>query len=133
MIVVISHTKAVGKIYAVSTKKDLELIDKAKKLLEQKKRLLKDKWGIEPIPDEPITRVPFEIGVINSWVYGINTWGELLEDRQKLAMLTFIEKIRDSLKKMINDGYDPEYAKAIVTYLSIAADKLPVFNNIYNF
>ena len=129
MIVVITHSKGTGKRYRISTKEDLQIIDKAKKILEQKKVTLKEEWGIDPIPNEPIERVPFPFGVINVWVYGINTWGDLLESRQKLVIITFIEKIRNSYKKMIDEGYDPEYAKAIVTYLALAADKLPVFNS----
>jgi putative DNA methylase len=129
MMIVITYSKGIGKKYRVASKKDFELVNKASKLLEKKKLSLKKEWGIEPIPDEPIKRVPFSFGVINVWVYGINTWGDLFESRQKLAIITYIEKIRNSYKKMIDSGYDSDYAKIIVTYLAIAADKLPVFSS----
>ena len=43
------------------------------------------------MPDEPLGRVPVTFGVINVWVYGMNTWGDLFNARQKLALICFVE------------------------------------------
>ncbi|MFN3947899.1 MAG: DNA methylase, partial [Aquificaceae bacterium] len=56
---------------------------------------------------------------------------------QKLALITFTEKVRQAYKKMVDEGYDKEYAKAVVTYLALGVDRvadrnssLSVWNNI---
>jgi len=89
-----------------------------------------DEWGVDPVPDEPLRRVPITFGVINVWVYGMNTWGDLFNPRQKLALITFVEKVRLAYKKMIEEGYDEEYAKAVVGYLGLMLDMLAAFTNV---
>jgi adenine-specific DNA methylase len=56
--------------------------------------------------------------------YGLNTWGDLFNSRQKLALITFTEKVRKAYKKMIDEGYDLEYAKAVVGYLGLIVNRL---------
>jgi putative DNA methylase len=34
-------------------------------------------------------------------------------------LITFTEKVRLAYKKMIDEGYDEEYAKAVVSYLGL--------------
>jgi putative DNA methylase len=55
--------------------------------------------------------------------YGITTWGDLFNSRQKLALITFTEKVRLAYKKMLEEGYDKEYAKAVVSYLGLAVNR----------
>jgi adenine-specific DNA methylase len=43
--------------------------------------------GLCPVPDEPLKRVPVRFGVINVWVYGMDTWGDLFSNRQKLSLM----------------------------------------------
>ena len=120
MVAVVSHKPGTtGKRYRLATKKDLEVFSEAEKYMEEKRQKLMDEWGIDPVPDEPLRRVPVTFGVINVWVYGMNTWGDLFNSRQKLALITFTEKVRLSYKKIIEEGYDEEYAKAVVSYLGL--------------
>jgi len=79
------------------------------------------------VPDEPLRRVPITFGVINVWVYGMNTWGDLFNSRQKLALITFTEKVRLAYKKMIEEGYNEEYAKAVVSYLGLVVSRMADF------
>ena len=32
--------------------------------------------------------------------YGLNTWGNLFNSRQKLALITFVDKVREAYRKM---------------------------------
>jgi len=117
------------RVYDRMVEKDYEVFKKAEEYLKEKREKLKEKWVIDPIPNEPIKRVPFKFGVINVWVYSIERWGDLFNSRQKLALITFTEKIRKAHKKMLKKGYDKEYAKAITTYLSFVLSKLSDWNS----
>jgi len=127
--VVLKKPGTKGKRYRLAKEEDLEIFKKAEKYLEKKRQELFNKWGIDPVPDEPLRRVPVTFGVINVWVYGMNTWGDLFNSRQKLALITFTEKVRLAYKKMIEEGYDKEYAKAVVSYLGISINNLAEKNN----
>lgn len=124
MVAVVLHKKGEsGKRYRLATDKDLEVFREAEKYLEEKRQKLMEEWGIDPVPDEPLKRVPVSFGVINVWVYGMNTWGDLFNPRQKLALITFTERVRLAYKKMLEEGYEEEYAKAVCTYLGLGVSR----------
>jgi len=127
--VVLNTQKAEGKSYRLATEKDLEFYRLAEEYLEEKRKRLWEEWGIDPVPDEPLRRVPVTFGVINVWVYGMNTWGDLFNSRQKLALITFTEKVRLAYKKMLEEGYDKDYAKAVVSYLGLGVNRVASFCN----
>jgi adenine-specific DNA methylase len=54
--------------------------------------------------------------------------GDLFNSRQKLALITFTEKVRLAYKKMIEEGYDEDYPKAVVSYLGLLLGKLADWN-----
>ena len=92
-----------------------------------------DEWGIDPVPDEEID--PNSVKPRTMWIYGITKWGDLFNSRQKLALITFTEKVRLAYKKMLEEGYDKEYAKAVVSYLGIILNRLADKNTsvvVYN-
>ncbi len=126
---VLHHPKRKGKTYRIISTKDKELFEKAEEYLEGKIAELEEKWKIYPIPNEPLERVPVTFGVINVWVYGMNTWGDLFNSRQRLTLITLVEKVRETYKKMIELGYEEDYAKAVVSYLSIGVDKIADYNS----
>lgn len=73
------------------------------------------------IPHEKIT----ENGrYLTPTLYGYNEWSKLFNDRQLLTNIIFSKKIRESYDRMLSEGYDKEYAKAITTYLALALDFL---------
>jgi len=127
--VVLHHPKMQGKTYRLATERDVEIFKLAEEYLEEKRAKLMEDWGIDPVPDEELRRVPVTFGVINVWVYGMTKWGDLFNSRQKLALITFTEKVRLAYKKMIEEGYDKEYAKAVVSYLAISIDNIAEKNN----
>jgi len=120
--VVLHNPKQSGKTYRLATAEDMEIFNHAQSYLESKRNELWDKWGIDPVPDEPLTRVPITFGVINVWVYGMNTWGSLFNSRQQLALITFADAVKQAHQLILQEGYDEDYAKAIATYLSIELD-----------
>ena len=73
---------------------------------------------MSPIPDESIKRVPLSFGVINVWVYGMNSWGDLFNHRQKLSLIVFADKIKE-VHANISKDMDKDYANAITTYLAL--------------
>jgi len=125
--VVLHHPNQQGKTYRITTEKDLEIFREAEKYLEKKGQELFDRWGFDPVPDEPLVRVPVTFGVINVWVYGMNSWGDLFNSRQKLALITFVEKVREAHEKMLAEGADEEYAKAVLSYLALGINRLATY------
>ena len=129
MVAVVTHKGGEkGKRYRLAAEKDIEAFRAAERYLTEKREALKEQWGIDPVPDEPLRRVPVTFGVINVWVYGMNTWGDLFNSRQKLALITFAEKVRLAYQKMVEEGYDEDYAKAVVGYLGLGVNRLASYN-----
>ena len=128
MVAVVLHKHGTtGKRYRLATKKDLEVFREAEKYMEEKRQKLMDEWGIDPVPDEELP--PKETLGFRVQRYGMTKWGDLFNSRQKLALITFTEKVRLAYQKMIEEGYDEEYAKAVVSYLGLTLDMLAAFTN----
>jgi len=132
--VVLHQPNKRGKFYRVANEKDLEVYRQAEEYLQKKVEELRKKWGIEPIPDEPTPEgkgkgAERAFSVRN---YGLNTWGDLFNSRQKLALITFVDKVREAYHKMVEEGYDKEYAKAVVTYLGLGIDEISRFTSVLN-
>ena len=120
--VVLHHPKNSGKIYRLATPEDLQTFHDAEQYLKIKRANLMQEWGFDPVPDEGMnTEDPTTLAGRG---YGVKTWGELFNSRQKLALITFTEKVRLAYKEMIKQGYDEEYAKAVVSYLSLNLGRL---------
>jgi len=129
--VVLYHPEKRGKVYRLSTEKDIQAYEEAKMYLEEKRAKLMEEWGIDPVPDEPTPEgrgrgAERAFSVRN---YGLNTWGDLFNDRQKLALIAFVEKVRQAYERMLGEGYEEEYAKAVVTYLGLRLDLFATYLN----
>jgi len=132
--VVLHHPRKSGKTYRIATKKDFDIYLTAKKYLDEK--IKHWQWIDNPIPDEKIFYDPACLWVV---LYGILTWDKLFNDRQKLALITFLEKIKiqyDAIKEdcrkcnIENYGIDIEEAtKAVLGYLGLILDMHAAFNN----
>jgi adenine-specific DNA methylase/REP element-mobilizing transposase RayT len=55
-------------------------------------------WGMDPVPDEPLP--PKETLGFRVQRYGMLKWGDLFNSRQKLALITFVEKVREAYQLM---------------------------------
>ncbi len=127
MVAVVLHRPGnQGKRYRLATEKDWEVFKQAEEYLEEKRAKLREEWGIDPVPDEatPEGKGSGAERAFSVRNFGLNTWGDLFNSRQKLALITFVEKVRLAYKKMIEEGYDKEYAKAVVSYLGLGVDRL---------
>lgn len=135
--VVLHHPEKQGKTYRIATEKDIEIFREAEKYLEKTRQELFDKWGFEPLPNEIIStpdgREYRKGGVLYNFtpvvLYGMTKWGDLFNSRQKLALITFAEKVRKVHEKMLTEGADEEYAKAVVSYLAFAIDRQTDYNS----
>ncbi|GFP31138.1 hypothetical protein HKBW3S44_00803, partial [Candidatus Hakubella thermalkaliphila] len=123
--VVLHHPKKRGKTYRLATEKDLEVFREAEKCLEEKRAKLMEEWGIDPVPDEPLP--PKETLGFRVQRYGMLKWGDLFNPRQKLALITFVEKVRQAHELMLTEGREEQYARAVATYLALGVDRLATF------
>jgi adenine-specific DNA methylase len=126
MAVVLHHPDRPRKTYRLPTEHDLEAYRTAEAALVGARHRLARDWGIDPVPDEPL---PLMSGVFNVPIYGLTRWGDLFNARQKLALITFAEKVRQAHAQMRSQGAEPEFAKAVVTYLALALDMMAAFCN----
>jgi len=106
-----------GKKYRLPSVKDLLTFQKAEEYLNEKREKLMAEWGMDPVPDEPLPPV----GTLGFRIqrYAMNTWGDLFNSRQKLALITFVEKVRQAYRQMLGSKYEEEYAKAMLSYLCL--------------
>ncbi len=125
--VVLHYPDRQGKFYRLAEERDIEAYRQAEEYLKVKREKLMQEWGIDPVPDEELP----PSGTLGFRVqrYNMNTWGDLFNARQKLALITFTEKVRLAYKKMIEEGYEEDYAKAVVSYLALIVDKLADWNS----
>ena len=120
--VVYKHPSSNDKQYRIATDEDVLDFGNAQQRLSEKRSKLADEWGLEPVPDEPtpvgkgsgaerfVTRCPN---------YNLNSFGDLFNARQQLTLISFTEKVRNAYSEMCTQGYEAEYAKAILTYLGL--------------
>ncbi|MHA2331282.1 MAG: DUF1156 domain-containing protein [Candidatus Hodarchaeales archaeon] len=110
-----------GKNYRLATREDMEDYERAEEYLKTKSVELKEKWGICPVPEETI---PLMSGTFNVPLYGFNKWGDLFNSRQKLSLISFVDKVKDAYDQMLEEGYEKDYAKVVATYLALVLNRL---------
>jgi len=106
----------------------MEIFKKAEKYLEEKREKLMEEWGIDPVPDEEMP--PKETLGFGVQRYKMLKWGDPFNSRQKLALITFTEKVRQVYERMIEEGYEEDYAKAVMSYLGLMLGKLEDWNSV---
>ena len=115
--VVLHKPGEAGKKYRLATEKDLKVFKEAEMYLKEKREKLMEEWGIDPVPDEEMnTKDP---NTVAGRGYGFTKWGDLFNSRQKLALITFTEKVRQAYKEMTKEKYDEKYVKAVLSYLGL--------------
>lgn len=129
--VVLHHPKRKGKTYRIVAEKDLKVFDEAEEYLEAKIGKLTDNFGVEPIPHEPTPEAGGK-GAERAFSirnYGLNVWGDLFNSRQKLALVTLVEKVRELYGIIMKAKHEKEYLEAIVAYFAILLDKIASSSN----
>lgn len=127
VVAIISLGRGDGKLYKIATQDDVSVFNSAVLALKKKQEELFQDWGMEPIPDELL---PVMSGVFNAPIYGISTWGELFNNRQKLSLLVFADTVRKAYDR-ISKECDREFAKAVITYIAFVFDKVADLNTSY--
>ncbi|KUK26947.1 MAG: Uncharacterized protein XD60_0836 [Acetothermia bacterium 64_32] len=124
--VVLHHPDRQGKTYRLATERDLEAYSAAEAALAKKREKLRAEWGLDPVPDEPtpVGGGPGAERAFSVHKYGMTKWGDLFNARQKLALITFADKVRKAHTEMLAHGLAPDFAKAVVTYLAIVLNRL---------
>ena len=132
LIAVVTYKQGVrGKHYRIATSDDEILFERTKEFLAEKQEKLTLEWGMDAVPNEP-TPEGKGSGAERAFSirdYGINTWGDLFNTRQKLVLITFVEKIKAAYQQIMAEVDDAEYAKAVVSYLALALDMTAAANN----
>jgi len=137
MIAVVTHKPGTsGKKYRLATENDLQIYQSASTYLETKRAKLRERWGFDPVPDEPVPPKESHRAVGSQLpLYGIKVWGDLFNSRQKLALIAFVEKVRQVQAELLSVGVEKEFAKAVEVFLSIIFDRLADKNSnlvVYN-
>ena len=129
--VVLHHPKRKGKKYRLANEEDMRIFEETEEYLKEKREKLMLEWGMDPVPDEPTPEgkgrgAERAFSVRN---YGLDTWGDLFNIRQKLVLITFVEKVRQAYDKMLEEKYEKEFAKTVVSYLALGMDMISAFTN----
>ena len=132
IVIALHHSTRKGKTYRLTTEKDIENFKEAEEYLEIKRKELFEKWGVDPVPDEatPEGKGSGAERAFSVRNYGMNTWGDLFNSRQKLALITFVEKVRQVHERMQTEGYEENFANAVVSYLALMLGKLEDWNSV---
>lgn len=124
MIAVVLHKPGTnGKKYRIATEKDMRIFREAEAYLKEKREKLMPEWGIDPVPDEalpPVGTLGFRIQR-----YHMDTWGDLFNSRQKLALITFVEKVRQAHQKMVGQASVEQASSLSVKTFQQTKRKLP--------
>jgi len=124
--VVLKHPQRRGKTYRLATAADEAVYREAEAALQEKRERLMLEWGVDPVPDEllpPVGTLGFRIQR-----YGMKRWSDLFNTRQQLALITFAEKVRQAHARMVTEGTEPEFAKAVTTYLALILSRHSSYN-----
>ena len=129
--IVLTRLNQKGKFFRLATQKDRDAFSNADNALKIKINSLSTDWGLNPVPDEPF---PSDVRMMTEPLgsaqnYGFKTWGDLFNIRQKLALITFVEKTRQAFVEMQKDCNHQEFCLAINLYLALAVDMLAAFCN----
>lgn len=98
-----------------------EMIEAIRKAEEK----LREKW--DEFVDEgliPTESIPEGDEVPRLLERGIDKFYKLFNARQLLTHATVVKLIREAYERLVDEGNDEEYAKAVVTYLALAHGKL---------
>ncbi len=120
LLAVVLSTGGEGKAYRPANEADRAVFEQAKKRLAELEAGHSGEMSL--VPDEPLPpkgTLGFRVNL-----YGIETWGQLFNPRQALALVTFAKWVREAHAEMLKVGMDEEWARGVATYLALAVDKL---------
>lgn len=120
MLAVVLAEGGEGKAYRPANDEDRAVFERARARLAELQASHTGELSL--VPDEPLPpkgTLGFRVNL-----YGIQTWGQLFNPRQALALVTFAKWVREAHAEMLRQGMDEELAKAVATYLAIVHDRV---------
>ncbi len=124
LIVILRHPMIKGKRYRLATNFDLEIFIEASGYL--KKKIQQWPWKCSPLPNESIPPAG-SLGV-NLESYGIKQWKDLFNNRQKLALITFLSLIKKCETEIEEDfkyfQNQKKLVQSIMGYLTLIFGRL---------
>ena len=119
--VVTTQGKGKGRNYRIATDQDRAAFQKAEAALHNLTQT-PSPWafGLSWIPDEPMDQK--NPNIVSGRGYGFRQWGQLFNPRQLLALCTFGKWVREAHRRILQETNDPDFAKAVATYLALAVD-----------
>ncbi len=100
------------------------------KAIETAEKDLRERWHLLLMEDlVPTEKIPHGDKTREILSREMGSFYKLFNARQLLVHITLISLIREAYDKMIGEGYDDEYAKAVVTYLALAHGRLLDYNS----
>ncbi len=118
-----------GKKYRLANENDINIFKQTEEYLEEKREKLKLELGIDPVPDENINDKSSSQLVF--YRYGFKKWCDLLNTRQKISLIIFINLIRKNYNILIMKKNSKRISKIISIYLSFVFDKLASFSTSF--
>ena len=77
----------------------------------------------------PAEGIPENQWNVKTWLYGMTTWGALYNQRQLVAMQTFVASLHEALEVMKQAIPDKKYRRALWLYLGLWLDRVASFTN----
>jgi putative DNA methylase len=109
--------------YVEPTQEMLDAYEKARKVLKENFY----EWLGKFIPEQEIPKGDETERLLS---HRLDHFYKLFNARQLLVHATIIQLIREAYDRIIQEKSDPEYAKAVVTYLALAHGKLLDYNSV---
>ncbi len=123
--VVTEHPDGKEKRYRIATDDDVAVFKHAQKRRKEKCLTLVLDWGLSPVPDESMPQIRGGAAGNRIAKYHFNTFGELFNARQQLALITFTEKLRAAHTEMCaQTPVNKDYAAAVTTCLSLWLNRI---------
>jgi putative DNA methylase len=122
--VVTTRGRGQGRNYRLATEEDHAAFRRAGAALQA---LLQtpSPWpfGLPWVPEEPMDQ--HNPNIVSGRGYGFRQWGQLFNPRQLLALVTFGKWVRAAHGEILRQTSDPDFARAVATYLAFIMDALP--------
>lgn len=111
-----------GTFFRAATERDREVFARAKAALAVAVAQHDDPF-FPLVPDEPVAK-PGGRYWLKVARYGVNTWGQMHNARQALALVTFCRGVRDAHQALLGAGANEESSKAVTLYLAFTLSRL---------
>ena len=135
--VVTTRGRGQGRTYRLATEADRAAFQKAEAALQELvgahgRAPLPSPWpfGLPWVPEEPSRLVGAGQQQSVEASYGFLQWGKFFNPRQLLALVTFGKWVRAAHGEILRQTSDPDFARALATYLAFTMDIHANFNTV---